>query len=247
MEVLRAGDIGPVNITVTIPGGITDCFSLAFAFALIVVTAVYVKHTRDMVNEMKRRRAADTADRRREKSDRAASARLDVIRQVSDEMARRGASAVEPGSLSIVHATLRGEGPLIEDDELRGRVAACAEVVFVGSFSNEQMATDRLSAGRVARGVHAMLRATRAALQAYLAELSPQEDCQWPYGRESMSMAVVIICRTSRTPPPGFGALDRRCSRGIRRELETEDVVMTSQPSRHFRGSARSFHHRAAA
>lgn len=176
MEVLLAGDIGPVDITVTIPAGITDWISLALAFSLIVVTAVYVKYTRGMVNQMKLQRAADTADRRREKSDRAAYACLDVIRQVSDEMTRRGASAVEPGSLSIVHATLRGEGPLIEDDELRGRVGACAEVVFVGSFSNEQMATERLSAGRVALGVHAMLRATRAALQAYLAELSPQED-----------------------------------------------------------------------
>lgn len=176
MEVLAEGDIEPLDITVTIPAGITDWISLALAFALIVVTLVYVKHTRDMVNEMKLQRATDATDRRREKSDRAAYACLDVIRQVSDEMTRRRASAVEPETLSILHATLRGEGPLLEDDELRGRVGACAEVVFVGSFSNEQMAKEQLSAGHVALGVHVMLRATRAALQAYLAELPPQRE-----------------------------------------------------------------------
>lgn len=143
---------------------------------LVVVTAIYVKHTSDMVKEMKNQRLGDMENRRREKSDRAAFQCLDAVRYVADEMSRRSPTAVEPEILSITHRTLRGEGSLIDDDRVRSRVSACAEVLYVGSFSTEQMQREQLSASRVSLGVLEMVNATRELLTAYLAERDPESD-----------------------------------------------------------------------
>lgn len=155
---------------------ITDWISVGLTAVLIIVTTFYVKHTSDMATEMKNQRLNDVENRRREKSDKAAYLCLDAVRYLADEMSRRGPTAVEPESLSITQRTLRGEGSLIEDDLIRHRVGACAEVVFVGAFSTEQMRREGLSAGLVALGVQVMLTATRSLLTAYLAEREITEN-----------------------------------------------------------------------
>lgn len=176
MDWFALTDGDSVDITVTIGPGFADWISLALAFALIVVTLIYVKHTRNMVTEMRNQRLADVASRRREKSDRAAYRCLEVIQRMSDEMTRRGSTAVEPHALSAAHERLRADGPMLEDLDLRDRVGACAEVLFIGGFSTEQMAKEGLSPGQVAVGVHHLVRTTRSALQAYLAERDPTPD-----------------------------------------------------------------------
>ena len=155
---------------------ITDWISVGLTAALVAVTAIYVKHTSDMAKEMKNQRLIDVANRRREKSDRAAYQCLDAVRYLADEMSRRGPTAVDPEVLAITHRTLRGEGSLIEDDTVRHRVGACAEVLFVGAFPTEQMQREGLSAGLVALGVQQMLVATRSLLTADLAEREVSYD-----------------------------------------------------------------------
>jgi len=89
---------------------IADWTSIGLTFALVVITGIYVKHTSDMVKEMKNQRLTDVDNRRREKSDRAAYQCLDAVRYLADEMSRRGATAVPLEVLKITQRTLRGEG-----------------------------------------------------------------------------------------------------------------------------------------
>lgn len=179
---LLAAQEDTVEVTVTEPTGAADYISLALTFALVVVTIIYVKHTSDMVDEMKEQRLADMRQRRREKSDRAAYACYEVVREVTYEMTRRGPLAVERSALEIAHATLRGQGPLITDEDTRKKIAACAEVLFVGTFSREQMDREDLSPGMVSVGVMEMVRATRWVLENYLAERDQRGD---PWARSN--------------------------------------------------------------
>ena len=173
---LATGHEERVDVVVHIGPSVADWISVGLALGLVIVTVVYVIHTRSMVNEMARQRKDDVVNRRREKSDRAAYRCLAVIQDVIAQMTRLGPSAVEPETFLVAHEILLGEGAMIEDQEVRHRVGACSQVVYVGSFSREQIAKERLSAGRVALGAREVLRATRSMLQNYLAEQEPSHD-----------------------------------------------------------------------
>lgn len=175
---MLAQDAPPIDITVTTPVGLPEWISVGLTLALVIVTAVYVKHTANMVKEMKQQREADVAHRRREKSDRAAYRCLEIVRNLVDEMNARRATAVSTEQLKITERALRGEGPLINQEDLRSRVAACAEVLHVGAFPNHQMDLEGLSSHHVALGVSEILSATRKVLENYLSE-RPMDDALW--------------------------------------------------------------------
>ena len=173
---LIAQQQAPTRIVIGDSIGVADWVSAALALALIVVTFWYAKHTKAMVDEMRLSRESEVAHRRREKSDRAAYHCLERLRDISDEMSRRGASAVETQKLAAAHQVLRGEGRLIDDENVRDKLGACAEVLFVASMSESQLAKEGLPPGVVALQAQQIVQATRWIVEAYLAEEAPERD-----------------------------------------------------------------------
>ncbi len=158
------------EITIENPPGLSDWIGVGLTVVLILVTLWYAKHARDSVREMRLARCADREQRRREKSDRAAYECLVILRNLSGEMLSRGPSAIEPHRFLIARHTLVGEGALIDDQQVRDRLSACAEVLLVGSFDNSMMEREGLSARYVSSLLEEIVGASRRVVETYLAE-----------------------------------------------------------------------------
>ena len=167
---------GDPVITIENPPGVSDWIGVGLTVVLILVTLWYAKHARDTVREMRLARCADREQRRREKSDRAAYECLAILRDLSEEMLSRGSSAIELRRFLIARHTLVGEGALINDEQVRDRLSACAEVLLVGSFDNSMMEREGLSPRGVSSLLEEIVRASRRVVETYLAER--------PIGRE---------------------------------------------------------------
>ena len=167
---------GDPVITIENPPGVSDWIGVGLTVVLILVTLWYAKHARDTVHEMRLARCADREQRRREKSDRAAYECLAILRDLSDEMLSRGSSAIDPRRFLNARHTLVGEGALINDEQVRDRLSACAEVLLVGSFDNSMMEREGLSPRGVSSLLEEIVRASRRIVETYLAER--------PIGRE---------------------------------------------------------------
>lgn len=181
------------NVIIENTPGLSDWIGVGLTAVLILVTLWYAKHARDTVQEMRLTRRDDRESRRREKSDRAAYECLAILRDLSDEMSFRGPSAIEPERLAIVRRTLKGEGALIDDTQIRDRLFACAEVLRIGSLDNFEMKQEELSPGQVAVLVHQIVIASRQLVEAYLAERPFNED-MWrisgPQGNHNLPSCV---------------------------------------------------------
>jgi hypothetical protein len=168
----------PLRVQVADGTSASDWIALALTFALVLVTIWYAIQTRNTVIEMRTARAADVEFRQREKSDRAAYRCLVAVRDLYDSMAQRGASAVERETLSAVRDVLDGEGILIHDADVRDRLSACSQALFVGGYTTEAMMREGLAPGRVMLAVQEFVRATRIVLEGYLAE-RPHDVDPW--------------------------------------------------------------------
>jgi hypothetical protein len=155
---------------------LTDWIIAALTAALVGVTIWYAIQTRATVDQMKLARADDVANRRREKSDRAAHHSVVFLQNLSDSMSRRGPSAVEADLLIEARSALEADGPLVDDALVREHMAACAAVLFVGAWTSARMTSEGLSPGRVSLASQEIVRATRFVLEAYLAERTPEAD-----------------------------------------------------------------------
>jgi hypothetical protein len=162
---------------------ITDWISVGLTVVLVVTTVAYVRLTHRMAQAMETQSTEYRSALRREKSDHAAYACLDGLRQLEAEMDRRGPSAVDPATIREARHTLEGHLPMVCDEVVRDRLRATAEVLFVAGLSTEQLAKDQLAPSRIARGTRNIVRAMVLVLQDLLAE-NPTRESPWRRSNE---------------------------------------------------------------
>jgi hypothetical protein len=177
--------IGAIHVVLDGGLGLGDYISLALTGFLIVITAIYVKYTHDMVVEMRTARAADSQLRVREKSERSARVCAQLMRELSYEMVERGASAVSIQRVRSTRQLIDIDSPYIDDSTVRDLVSACLEVLFVAGWSNDELERNDLSAGRVGRIATHVLTTTSKLLETYAAgrplDLAPWQAPDVPH------------------------------------------------------------------
>lgn len=176
----------PVQVVVDHGGvNMADWIGLALTAALVVITGVYVWHTRRMADRMDDQLAAireqqqlsETA-RLREKSDRGAYECLDAIQGLLAEYEARPPGAVDRGTFDTARLQIRRAAPLVHDLEVRKYLDTFREVTFIGSFTQEQIERERLDAGVVRLIARDMAERLTTVLHAYLSE-QPIPDNVW--------------------------------------------------------------------
>lgn len=164
----------------------TDWIGLALTAALVLVTGVYVWHTRRMADRMDDQLAAlrdqqqlGEAARLREKSDRGAYRCLDAIQELLAEYEGRPPAAVDRGAFERAKVELQRSAPLVHDREkVRNYLDSFREVAFIGSFKPEQIEREALDAGTVRLVARDMARRLTTVLHSYLSE-RPIPDNVW--------------------------------------------------------------------
>lgn len=168
------------------------------ALALLVVTALYVLLTYQLVqqarrdhevalatlDEMRASREQELSVRRRDRSEAAALRALDAI-QRSDIRAGRG----EPENVKLacpeLHVALEAEAPFIADDEVASRVDACQEAARVFAWPADQFkGYDHAMASIRIRQI---VTVTRSTLEAYVAGRALPDWHDLPRRREAMN------------------------------------------------------------
>lgn len=168
----------PVQVVVDNRGvNMADWIGLALTAALVVVTGVYVWHTRRMADRMddqlaairEQQRVAETA-RLREKSDRGAYECLDALQGLLAEYEARPPGAVDRGAFEAAQLQLRRAAPLVHDRDVRKYLDTFREVAFIGSFTQEQVEREQLDGGVVRLVARDMAQRLSTVLHAYLSE-----------------------------------------------------------------------------
>lgn len=167
----------PVQVVVDSGATAADWVGLALTAALVLVTGVYVWHTRRMADRMDDQLAAireeqqlGEAARLREKSDRGAYRCLDAIQELLAEYEGRPPAAVDPAAFERAKLELQRSSPLVHDREVRSYLDAFREVAFIGSFQPEQIEREGLDAGLVRLIARDMASRLTTVLHSYLSE-----------------------------------------------------------------------------
>lgn len=168
----------PMQVVVDSGGAnIADWIGLTLTAGLVLVTGVYVWHTRRMANGMdkqlsairEQQQIAESA-RLREKSDRGAYECLDAIQVFLAEYEGRPPAAVDAGTFETVRLQLRRAAPLVHDLQVRKYLDTFREIAFIGSFSHEQVEREELDAGKVRLVARDMANRLMTVLHFYLSE-----------------------------------------------------------------------------